>query len=251
VARYIAPALRALLENIVDYAGAFPPAGLPCREAFRNYEEYRRSEQAWMLGRFVVTAGDLDLLLPEGTARFAVLAQQDQPRADCIESKTFVETAKPFYWETDDLEAVRRHGVCAKFRTGGLTPDAIPAIESLAEFLERAARLRVAFKLTAGMHEAVRSTRALTYEDNSPRAPMHGFVNVFLAACFAWRGIGRVSEVLAEMDPAAFHFDEHAHWRDRWLSVEEIAEARRSFAHSFGSCSFTEPVESLRTLGWL
>jgi hypothetical protein len=247
----VSPALGALVGNIVDYAGAFPPASLACREAFRKYEEYRRSAHAWMLGRFVVTAGDLDLLLPEGTAPFAVLAQQDHSRAECIESKTFVETAKPFYWETDDLEAVARYGVYAKFRTGGLTPDAIPAIETVAEFIERAARLRIAFKLTAGMHEPIRSTRALTYEEDSPRAPMHGFVNVFLAACFAWRGMTGVRDVLAETDAAAFRFDEQAHWRDHSVHADEIGEVRRNFAHAFGSCSFMEPVESLKALDWI
>lgn len=251
MAGLVAPALRALLENLIDYAGAFPPATLPCREAFRNYEEYRRSSHAWMLGRFVVTAGDLDLLLPEGVARFAVLAQQDHPRADCIESKTFIKTAKSFYWETEDLEAIHEAGVFAKSRTGGLTPEAIPSPEDLAEFLERSARLRLPFKLTAGLHAALRSTRALTYEADSPHVSMHGFVNVFMAACFAWHGISGIREVLVETDPEAFHFDDHAHWRDRWLKADEVATARREFAHSLGSCSFLEPVESLQALGWL
>ena len=204
-----------------------------------------------MLGHFVVTAGDLDLLLPEGIAPFAVLAQQDHRRAASIESKTLVHTAKPFYWEEEDLEAVQQAGVFAKFRTGGMTPEAIPDLEKLGDFIERAAKLRLSFKLTAGLHAALRSTRALTYEADSPRVLMHGFVNVLLAACFAWQGIPIFRDVLAETDPAAFHFDEHAHWYDRWLTVEEISAARRNFAHSFGSCSFLEPIESLQALGWL
>jgi hypothetical protein len=32
----------------------------------------------------------------------------------------------------------------------------------------------------------------------------------------------------------------------RTLSGEQIAHARRMFAVSFGSCSFTEPLEGLR-----
>jgi hypothetical protein len=251
VAGFVAPALRALLENSVDYAGAFPPAGLACREAFGNYEEYRRSPDAWLLGRFVVTATDLDLLLPEGTAPFGVLTQHDHARAATIESKSFVATNKPFYWETDDLEAVRRAGVSAKFRTGGLTPDAIPGIEVLATFLARAAQLRVPCKLTGGMHAAVRSTRALTYEANSPAAPMHGFVNVFLAAAFAFHGAAIICEVLSETDAGAFRFDDRAHWREHSLGVEDIRGARRNLLHSFGSCSFIEPVESLKAIRWL
>ncbi len=45
--------LRALLADTVDYAGLFPPANLTLEPALRNYAEYVRSEDAWMLGAFV------------------------------------------------------------------------------------------------------------------------------------------------------------------------------------------------------
>jgi hypothetical protein len=47
-------ALRALLAGAVDYAGLFPPAGLPMAEAVANYAEYAGGPDAWALGRFVV-----------------------------------------------------------------------------------------------------------------------------------------------------------------------------------------------------
>jgi len=47
-------ALHALLAGAVDYAGLFPPAGLPMGEAVANYAEYVRGPDAWALGRFVV-----------------------------------------------------------------------------------------------------------------------------------------------------------------------------------------------------
>lgn len=46
--------LQALLAQIIDYAGLFPPAGLPLDEALRNYAHYRRAPDAWMLARFVI-----------------------------------------------------------------------------------------------------------------------------------------------------------------------------------------------------
>lgn len=52
-------ALRALLAGVVDYAGLFPPASLPMREACGNFASYRSSADAWMLGRFVVPASRL------------------------------------------------------------------------------------------------------------------------------------------------------------------------------------------------
>lgn len=55
-------ALGTLLAGIVDYAGLFPPAALDMPAAVRNYAEYRASDDAWMLGRFVVQAARLSEL---------------------------------------------------------------------------------------------------------------------------------------------------------------------------------------------
>jgi hypothetical protein len=56
----VKPSVRALLTGIVDYAGLFPPAGLPMAEAVKNYAEYSTGELNWMLGRFIVPAARLD-----------------------------------------------------------------------------------------------------------------------------------------------------------------------------------------------
>ncbi len=47
---------RAFGEGLIDYAGIFPPAGLPLPEALQNYLRYREESEAWMLGRFVCPA---------------------------------------------------------------------------------------------------------------------------------------------------------------------------------------------------
>lgn len=51
--------LRALLTGIIDYAGLFPPAGLPMEQSVRNYLSYRQEAESWMLGRFVCPASRL------------------------------------------------------------------------------------------------------------------------------------------------------------------------------------------------
>ena len=51
--------LRALLTDLIDYAGLFPPATLDMSTAVRNYGRYLSDEHAWMLARFVVPAGRL------------------------------------------------------------------------------------------------------------------------------------------------------------------------------------------------
>ena len=50
----VTPSLRALLGGSVDYAGLFPPAALTLEPALDNYAAYLRSEEAWMLGCFVL-----------------------------------------------------------------------------------------------------------------------------------------------------------------------------------------------------
>jgi hypothetical protein len=60
-------AVRALLGNIVDYAGLFPPASLDMAAALRNYIVYRGEASSWMLGRFVAPIARLDELRSELT----------------------------------------------------------------------------------------------------------------------------------------------------------------------------------------
>ena len=58
-----AESLRALLEEVIDYAGLFPPSQLSMQEAVVNYAAYRSGELGWMLGRFVVPTARLDEFL--------------------------------------------------------------------------------------------------------------------------------------------------------------------------------------------
>lgn len=48
--------MRGAFAEIVDYAGLFPPASCPMEQAVQQYDEYRKSSDRWMLGRFVVAA---------------------------------------------------------------------------------------------------------------------------------------------------------------------------------------------------
>lgn len=52
-------ALRALLADLIDYAGLFPPAALSMADAVSNYAAYRSSPHAWALGRFIVPVARL------------------------------------------------------------------------------------------------------------------------------------------------------------------------------------------------
>ncbi|MGI8787226.1 MAG: hypothetical protein ACR2HG_05635 [Pyrinomonadaceae bacterium] len=52
--------VRALLTEIVDYAGLFPPSQLSMAESVANYAAYKNSIYKWILGRFVVPVARLD-----------------------------------------------------------------------------------------------------------------------------------------------------------------------------------------------
>ncbi|MEM8959920.1 MAG: hypothetical protein AAGD38_00440 [Acidobacteriota bacterium] len=84
----------ALFTGLIDYAGLFPPARLPMDRAVAAYATHRDSDDAWMLGRFVVPAGRLDEMVaaleavpPGHDARpwpLSVLTGDDAASADAI-----------------------------------------------------------------------------------------------------------------------------------------------------------------------
>jgi hypothetical protein len=240
----LARSQKALLSGLIDYAGLFPPAALSMEEAVRNYARYREGEHAWMLGKFVVPEARAHEV-PDEFPKSVLGVDEVKAEAEfgSFRPKTFIEIT-----DVGLIPDLAKHGLSAKIRTGGLTPDAIPHLDRIATFIHICAMHGVPFKATAGLHHPVRCMRALTYEPDSPRATMHGFINVFMAAAFPHDA----ERVLAEEDPKAFRFeDDAAWWRDHAVTTEHLAEVRREFAISFGSCSFEEPIADLQELGWL
>jgi hypothetical protein len=152
------------------------------------------------------------------------------------------------------IAAVAGCGRRAKIRTGGETADKFLALESVIEFIRVCAAANVPFKATAGLHHPLRSVHRFTYQPECPSGIMHGFINVFLAAAFVREGMEAqlAAQLLEEQSAEAFHFDaDGAGWRQHRISRHEIASARQSFAVSFGSCSFTEPIDDLKSLNLL
>ena len=150
----------------------------------------------------------------------------------------------------DAIQAARSR---AKVRTGGLTPEMFPAATHIVRFLETCISASVAFKATAGLHHPVRCTKALTYEKDSPVGTMHGFLNVFLASALLLDSVrsNEVESLLADDDASNFEFgDSSITWRGHRATQSRLLESR-VLASSFGSCSFEEPIEDLRTLNLL
>ncbi len=142
-------------------------------------------------------------------------------------------------------------GVRAKIRMGGVTGDAFPAATDVIDFLAACAARRLPFKATAGLHHLIRSEYPLTYESDSKRAAMYGFLNVFIAAAALYAGASRdiAHDILMESDLNAFSLgDTGITWRGLVISTDDISGARE-FAASFGSCSFREPVDEMLAAG--
>jgi len=74
---FAADAAGALLRDLIDYAGLFPPASLDMAAAVANYHSYLHSDWNWILGRFIVPATRLSEF---GTAFAGLPASTDGTR---------------------------------------------------------------------------------------------------------------------------------------------------------------------------
>jgi len=153
------------------------------------------------------------------------------------------------------VAALAGNSAAAKIRTGGIVGNAFPTVGEVAAFLHACAAAQVPFKATAGLHHPVRAHYPLTYEKDSPTCMMYGFLNLFMAAavCKVKRPDPEVTRAILEDDEwRHFKFsDQVLGWKEHLLTVTELAVARESFALSFGSCSFEDPVAGLKKMGVL
>lgn len=318
--------LRALLGEIVDYAGMFPPAQLRLEEALKNYGGYRASSERWMLARFVCSADRLEDLAKVGASTFSadspgrvtVIAKEDPlspealrdirlldqfarlhgdvARAEAVEWRVSGEVVRTWTpeaiaeglnvlanrlidhgfadievyleaeygteWQTplqklvralqmnnQEEGAVTPNRIGFKLRTGGLKADAFPRVKQVAVALETCRDSGIPMKFTAGLHHPFRRF------DQTVQTHVHGFINVFVAGVLAKHcGLGEeaIGQLLEVESAEAIAFDERGlAWNGHTATIDEIEEARREFVVSFGSCSFDEPREDLKGLGWL
>jgi len=151
----------------------------------------------------------------------------------------------------EQIEAIRMARICAKIRTGGVTASGFPRLQQVARFISACALAGVPFKATAGLHHPLRGVYSLDGARRAPHVPMHGFLNILIAAAAAKAGAMELQlpEILAERGERAFAFHKHGlNWRRLKISNRQLREAREQVVMSFGSCSFDQPVEELRAL---
>jgi hypothetical protein len=256
-----------LFDRFFDDAAIFPPGNAAMDDAVRSHVEALASPIARHVGPFVCSASrlaalgdavttadvdvlDLALVTPPGAAAAAIAAAHDAPtlRLRAVEvagiqpgdsippvpdgTLLLVERpAKPPFDLPPDA--------ALKLRTGGETADAFPDVAQLADALDAAVQQDLRFKLTAGLHHAVRHTDATTGFEH------HGFLNVLLGVHAAEGGAADdIPAILEERDAAVIA-----------ASVARLDEAERGRIRSrflsFGTCSITDPIDDLRELGLL
>jgi hypothetical protein len=143
------------------------------------------------------------------------------------------------------LDDVSAAGAGAKYRTGGVRPEAFPTEQQLARFMLACTERRLPFKLTAGLHHAVRHTAAGAGEGRSD-LEQHGLLNVVNALAAAQDGADEMSMVALLADRDAARVATAA----TNLDDTRVGRVREAFA-SFGCCGVTDPLADLVTLGLL
>jgi hypothetical protein len=138
----------------------------------------------------------------------------------------------------DTVAQARSAGVpvAPKFRTGGLAAELFPTPIELAAVICACRDRGLPFKLTAGLHHAIR------YTDPETGFVHHGFLNLLVAAAQAAGGaeVADVAATLAGTDPVPL--------------IEEtrrMLHRQRPLWIGYGSCSVTEPLDDLSRLGLL
>jgi hypothetical protein len=248
-------ARRALLERLIDHAALFPPASMGMEEALAEDRTARSSEYAWMLDRFVCPAtrlGELDGLDAPvsvvldgelGSPAAAIETRLTEPRPDPREligtAQRLRELSPEVYFELvlgdrwrDDLPAaigaIAAVGGRVKLRCGG---EVVPSAEQVALVLVSCREAGVVMKATAGLHHPIR------------RGEEHGFLNLLCAAAHAGEGPAVVRELVEAESLGALPLAS--------LSAERVRSTRERLFKGFGSCSWREPVDDLRSLGVL
>jgi hypothetical protein len=272
--------LRTLFTLLIDDAAVFPPARKPLAEAVDRHRAHRAAGYRGLIGPLLVparAASELAALAAGGSGlRVGLIARPGEPPGDLLGGVQALRASQPAEvagvelgwtpgWRelglgglpvtlevprgSAQLEALRdvaravpAGGTRVKFRTGATPAWAWPDEAELAQFIGSAVAHGLVFKLTGGLHHAVRGT----YLVDGAAKEQHGLLNVLCAVAQAVDGTppDELRAVLAERDAEVLSHATAA------IGPAGAARVRAAFA-SYGCCEVTDPVRELTGLGLL
>ncbi|GAA3836675.1 hypothetical protein [Nocardioides panacisoli] len=257
-----------LFDHLYDDAAIFPPGDASLEAAVPAHRAWLASPHAMTVGTFVCSAPRLDDLarlgpdfpvsvtVPDGPGALpGVLDRVDidvasvevpldldgWPELEGAVHRTEVYAEVRLADLSVTLAArLASAGIRLKVRTGGADAAMFPTAAALAEGIVTAVRADLPFKLTAGLHHALR------HRDPATGFEHHGFGNVLAATAAAVGGAGpeEVAVILDDTDADTVVTTLRA------LSPAQKGSVRSRF-RSFGTCSIQEPLEDLAALGLL
>ncbi|MGV1028340.1 MAG: hypothetical protein ACOYBU_07470 [Dermatophilaceae bacterium] len=273
------PLRPALLAALVDDAAVFPPGNSPLDAAVDEHVRRADTRLGRFVGPLLVpatSAAELVDLAAGRSLRVGLICRPGSPveplldavsllrgRSDVVATgleagwspswQQLLDTELPVTVEIpragfsdalEDLTLARAEGaaVQAKFRAGATDTWAWPDEKELASFLCATLERGMPFKLTGGLHHAVRADHGSA----EAAGPQHGLLNVLLAVHRARSGgdVPAVTDILAEPDAAALAGPLRA------LSDEQVTRVREAFT-AYGCCTVTDPLGELADLGLL
>jgi len=161
----------------------------------------------------------------------------------------FDETLFKYFVEYIANENLNGYPAQFKLRAGGTDKQDFPSSETIAKILTTLKEFNVGFKATAGLHHPFK------YFDDGLKTKVHGFLNLFCAAALTYVynfNFKTLFIILEEASKEDFIFSENYFTYKEWkVDSELIKKSREEFAFSYGSCSFTEPVDDLKKLKFL
>lgn len=123
--------LYPFLNQLIDYAGMFPPTSFTLEEAILNYASYQTGKDSWMLGPFIVHASRLDEMDP-----YITLFSNERPltiSAVGTKSSNPIEYHKGLLADLKKIDLFReRHGQVVHITTLEISlPPTIPDVNLL------------------------------------------------------------------------------------------------------------------------
>ncbi|MFV8382272.1 hypothetical protein [Corynebacterium hindlerae] len=129
------------------------------------------------------------------------------------------------------LELMSKNGVLLKFRTGGIEKHLYPTATELLNVLRTAVRTKTPFKLTAGLH------RAMRYTDPANGFEHFGFLNIAAATLALVDDNVEQAQVLLNSE------DE-----ELLTATVSMSSQWRELFTSFGTCNIAEPMVTLAAI---